>query len=88
MIHRVFSIYDAKACAFNQPFFSANQNTATRAVMSSMGPESQLVKFPEDFVLMEIGAFDDEKGVLVGVELPKIVVNIAALREREHAKDA
>lgn len=85
MIQSVFSIFDAKAAAFMQPFFSVNEATARRAVAQALlAPDSMLGKFPEDYTLMRVGMFDDEKGQLHAVELPTVVCPVAALREVSH----
>lgn len=62
-----YSIYDSKAKAFSQPFFTANHQIAERsfsALVSEKGTNN-VAKFPEDFSLHYIGQFDDETGELV-----------------------
>lgn len=58
---KIFSIYDVKAQAFNQPFFSNNRGTAIRSFAEAISDKNSMYgKYPEDFVLFEIGVFDDE----------------------------
>lgn len=84
MIHQIFAIYDAKAGAFMQPFFSVNEGTALRAVRAAMEDgNSQLAKFPEDYQVFKVGQFDDEKGRIVGVDLPNVIAPLASLKERQ-----
>lgn len=69
MNHGVYSIYDSKAGAFHQPFFSVNDQTAARACAAALDDSgTQLAKFPEDFTLYKVGFFDDAKGQLVPLE--------------------
>lgn len=56
---KIFSIYDSKANAFMQPFFSPNVSVAKRTVMRAlMDPDSDFGKFKEDFSLFEFGEWD------------------------------
>lgn len=63
MIHKIFSVRDLKAEAYLQPFFSANTNTATRAFQDACRQaDSPFAKHPEDYMLFELGLFDDVSG--------------------------
>ncbi|AXH77266.1 MAG: nonstructural protein [Microviridae sp.] len=63
---KCFSVYDSKAQVFSNPFFSLTTMTALRDFQSAaLDSNTQIAQYPEDFVLYEIGAFDDEKGTLV-----------------------
>lgn len=62
---RVFSVYDGKIAGFMRPFFDAHLGNALRSFEEACKePTSPFAKYPSDFVLYEIGSFDDEKGVL------------------------
>ncbi len=65
----IFSIYDSKADAYLQPFFTANKATAIRSFSDLVNdPNSHFGKHAADFVLFEIGAYDDQRGVLLSHE--------------------
>lgn len=60
-----FTVYDTKSCIFGNPFTSQNKMTALRDFQAAAAdPQSQISKYPEDFILFEIGTFDEDKGVL------------------------
>ncbi|AXH75449.1 MAG: nonstructural protein [Microviridae sp.] len=62
---KMFSVYDSKAQVFSNPFTSHNTFTALRDFQAAaLDGNSQISQYPEDFVLFEIGHFEDETGVL------------------------
>ena len=66
MIQKMFAIRDGKAEAFLQPFFSIASGSAIRAFDDAInGDKSPLSSHPGDYVLYEIGHFDDVSGELV-----------------------
>lgn len=66
MITKAYSVYDSKALMFNTPFFMATPGMALRAFSDlSNDPQSMISRHPEDYVLYEIGVFDDTKGELI-----------------------
>jgi len=61
----VFSVYDTKAGVFSNPFFSTNKNTALRDFSSAyLDPASHISMYPHDFILYEIGTFNEDTGEL------------------------
>ena len=63
MIQKVFGVRDSKAMAFLQPFFSASTGAAVRAFADTINEgNNQLSKHPEDYLLFELGEFDDNSG--------------------------
>lgn len=63
MIVKVFSVYDSKALVFQAPFFMAATGAAVRAFGDACNdPQLTLSKHPGDFVLYQIGEFNDETG--------------------------
>lgn len=68
MITRAFSIYDSKAQCFNVPFFQPTVPSAVRMFSDlANDPQSMVFKHPGDFVLYEIGEYDDSVGKLVNM---------------------
>lgn len=60
MKFKVFSIYDAKAKAFQTPFYMVELGQALRAFEDLCKDTDTLVyRHPEDFQLYEIGSYDD-----------------------------
>lgn len=61
---KVFSIYDAKAQAYLQPFFMSNIGLALRAIGDCLSdPNHQFTKHPEDYTLFNLGTFDPVTGI-------------------------
>lgn len=72
MIQKMFAVYDLKAVAYLQPFFSCNPGSAVRAFGDAVRDgKSPLSIHPEDYQLFELGTFDDNSGVLVGLVTAK-----------------
>ncbi len=66
---KVFSIFDSKADAFLQPFFSPTAATALRSFQQSAQDEAtQFHRFAGDYTLFEIGEWDQAKGTWVAHE--------------------
>lgn len=82
MIHGMYAIYDSKARAFMQPFFSLNHDTARRATATAVNdPGSMLHKFPEDFTLHALGQFEDENGAFLLTKAPENLGPVAQFKE-------
>lgn len=63
MVLLAFSVFDRKAEAFGRPFFEKTRGLAIRSFQSAANDaESAMSKYPNDFVLYEVGAFDDQLG--------------------------
>lgn len=81
MITSVFAVYDMKAKAFMQPFFSPMAATGIRAFSVAVNdPTTLLHKHPEDFVLFHLGSFDDELGRFVPLPTPAQLCMAAAVK--------
>ncbi len=86
MRHRAFSIFDQKAKAYMTPFFMGEVGMATRTFTDMVNsPDHMIAKHPEDYVLFEVGQFDDTTGLLSAYDGPELVVtalqvcNVSAL---------
>lgn len=72
---KVFAVRDLKSAAFMQPFFTQSVGTATRIFGDAVEDEKSIFhKHPEDFVLYELGEFDDQTGHITSIEAVKMVV--------------
>lgn len=86
----MYAVYDAKAAVFQKPFFFANDDVAMRAFAGIMAnPDDPMARFPEDFVLHEVGSWDDDLGAVIGVETPRSIANGLQAQHyfRQHAVD-
>lgn len=79
---KIFTVYDAKAETYLQPFFSQNEATAQRAFQAAATDEDHdFSKFAEDYTLFEIGAWNDEGGEIKTLEAKKPLANAIQYRE-------
>lgn len=72
MLSKVYTVFDSKTGAYMQPFFMAAKGAAIRA-FSDLVNDSQHTfgKHPEDYVLFEIGTYDDLSAELVSYSSPQ-----------------
>lgn len=69
---RVFSIRDEKVGAYLQPFFSPTAGSAIRSVTDIVNnPDHQMSKHAQDFVLFELGIYDDVAGSFKTHDAPR-----------------
>lgn len=69
MILRVFSVRDTAADAFMPPFFERATGAALRAFEAAVNdPQHVFHRSPADFILYEIGHFDDDTGSLEAIQ--------------------
>lgn len=63
MIHYVFSVLDVKSDLYGPPFYQAAVGQAIRAFTELANDErSSVSKYPGDYKLVQLGAFDDVTG--------------------------
>lgn len=70
---KMYSIFDVKVGAYNQPFFAVADGAAIRMFTDTVnapvdpktGMKNGIAAHPEDYRLDRIGVFDDENGTLV-----------------------
>lgn len=68
MITKAFSIYDSKALHFGVPFFMSSVGGAVRAFSDLCNdPQTMISRHPGDYVLYELGSFDDAVGKMVSL---------------------
>lgn len=87
MIYKVMSVYDVKAEAYMRPFFARSTGEGLRSFsdeVNSGNKESALSHHPEDFILMELGDWDELSGELKVLEKPRTINRgIDVLRKTE-----
>ena len=61
MILNIFSILDSKAEAFMQPFYAQTKGLAVRSFTEALNDSKSIFyKYPSEFLLYEVGTFDDK----------------------------
>lgn len=62
---KIFTVYDTKAEAYLQPFFMQTRGAAIRGFTELVNDKNHSFgKYPADYVLFEIGSFDDHTGLI------------------------
>lgn len=66
---QIFSIYDKAAQVYNRPIFAPTVGMAARMFEDEcLREESDIGKHPEDYVLFQIGSFDDQTSDLIDLD--------------------
>lgn len=75
----MYSFYDEKACFFLPPVVIENFASLSRSLRSaaSENMDAPFVRYPSDFVIYEVGSFDELTGVVSGVSPPTRVATMA-----------
>lgn len=82
MTQKVFTVYDSKVGAYMQPFFMRSKGEALRAFESAVNdPQTMFCKHPQDYVLFEIGEYDELHGLLIPHSAPQSVVVAIELKK-------
>ena len=72
MFLELYSIRDAKAEAYGNPFTQKTKGEALRSFMTAVNdPKTTLHQYPEDFDLYQIGTWNDQNGKIDHLETPK-----------------
>lgn len=75
MILKVFAVRDTKAQAFLQPFYSPSVGSALRAFSDAVNDgQCPFNKHPEDYILYEIGSYDDATAALDPLDVVRLQV--------------
>lgn len=81
MKNKIFTIYDQKAKAYLQPFYSNNNATAVRIISDlTNDPDHTFSKHPEDYTLQEIGSFDEETAEIIALDKPLTIATLIQLK--------
>lgn len=79
---KVFSVFDSKAKAFIQPFYSQTNGTAVRQfTAAAQDAGHDFHRFSEDYSLFCLGEFDEESGMFNQPATPEPVVTALAVKE-------
>jgi hypothetical protein len=70
---KIYSVYDAVAKVWNQPFYQMNDQVAQRTIANCVNTQGHNYNMnPEDFSLYFIGEFNDQDGIITPVKEKKI----------------
>ncbi len=76
----IFTIFDSKAEAYLQPFFSAQIATAKREFSQAVNGDGSFNKFAEDYALYYLGEFNQHEGTFTLEQQPKHICNAVTLK--------
>lgn len=66
---KMYSVFDTKAECFGTPFFMPNRAMAERAFSDlAKDPKTLVSRHPNDFILYEIGEYDDATAVTESIK--------------------
>lgn len=78
-----YAVFDRKAEMYSQPFLEIKDGTAIRAVQDIVinNKDHAFAKHPKDFSLHRLGEFDENTGVITGLNKPNKIIEIETLGE-------
>lgn len=80
----IFAVFDSAAAAYLPPFFTHNEQLATRSFIdTSNNPETSFFRHPADFTLFRLGYFDDQKAEFELLSAPQKIANALELKAHE-----
>lgn len=84
MISRMFAVQDLAAGAFLPPFLAPSEGVACRYVRDSMRREGHpFAMNPSEYVLYEVGEFDDSNGMCVACQPRSIAPLVQLIKTQE-----
>lgn len=86
MILQAYSVYDRKALQYHPPFFATNDGSAIRSFKDLANDQNTTVgRHPGDYVLFNVGSYEDSNGALVAANPVLHVIDALALVEQHQA---
>ena len=83
MKQKIYSIRDAKAEYFTQPFFKKTHGEAERDFTQLVNDDkSSIAQFPEDFDLYYLGDYDTENGKMTPIDTPQHIIKAVQIRSK------
>lgn len=82
-IRKIFAVRDVKADAFGNPFVAQHVGIAVRSLTDAVNDPNlatDIARHPADFVMYELGTFDESSGQIVPVEIPTQVATAISLK--------
>lgn len=72
---KIYTVHDAKAEAYLQPFFMRTNGEAIRSFADACQTNEQFKKWPADYTLFELGEYDELTGVITPLKAIKSLGN-------------
>lgn len=83
MIVRYYSVYDKAVGAYLPPFAARQKMEAIRSFADAVGDDKhQFNRHADDYVLFELGEFDDASGRFSSVEPVRVISALECLTEQ------
>lgn len=77
MMLQVFSVFDNASKAFLPPFFVRSKGEAIRSFTDAVSdPQHQFAKHAADYILFELGSFNDSDGMFAGVTPTRVLLGV------------
>lgn len=81
MLINIYSVFDITAELYGAPFLLMNDSLAQRSIAeAARNPNTEISKYPGEYVLYHIGAYDDETAMLEAAPAPRRICSA------QHAK--
>lgn len=81
---KIYTIRDAKANAYLQPFFCLTEPEARRSFAALvMDPKSMPGMFPDDFDLYELGEYKGTDGLIFPNETPRHIMKAISVEKSQ-----
>lgn len=89
MYKLIFSIYDRATMTYSDPFYAFSDEDCFRAVRGAFAPSSQLVLYPSDYVICNLGSWDSSHGIIESHDVVEVkeVKYLIPVGLREYALD-
>lgn len=80
MTMKLYAVRDLKAESFANIMCIPTQGLAIRSFAEACAdPRSEMNKYPEDFMLYEIGSYEPNSAQIVGHSVPKLIADAASV---------
>lgn len=82
----IYAVHDLAVDAYGMPFFLNSKGEAMRSFtdeVNSSNANSAIAKHPEDYVLFELGEYDEKSGTITPHEKPLLLAHAKNLFWKE-----
>lgn len=84
----MYAIKDQKSMVFDPPILCHNRGDAVRMFSTVFdNQKSMMARFPNDYMIFELGEYDDNTGVITVHEIPQEVCKLEDLAPKEVTND-
>lgn len=82
MKQKVYSLFDKKANAYLTPVYFSNAAEANRMLQTVVQTsDNNISRYPEDFVLYQLGEYDNSSGRFTSLDTPLFVSNATSYKK-------